>query len=444
MSESPHQPLPIVLERPVRLNPLSPIVRGGRLLVSLVAVAAYNFRDFKHLGVWATPVLFAVAAGWLAFSYLQWGFTRYRVADGDVRVESGVLVKRSRRVRIDRLQAIDVVQPLLGRFLGLAELKLDMAGGSEGRVRLSYLRLDDAMKLRASLLAMAAGLDHETPEAPEVAFLHCPGSAIVGGALLSTQAVFGTLWIAVFVAVGIINHNLDFLTGALPGILSAIQGVWQMIQRHYGFTLADSPDGLRLQHGLFETRAQTVPPGRVQAVRIVQPFLWRMFGWVRVDANIAGYAGRRAEEGREHNSVLLPVGSRSAALAVISRVLPGVDIDAVVMTRPPRRSMWHSPLMWFTYRAGADDAIFAVRSGLFRRVHAVIRHEKIQSVRLSAGPWERLLGLASVEVHSTPGPVEVVARYRDPMEGRRLLDVEATRARSGRAVAAPEQWMSAR
>jgi putative membrane protein len=434
--------LPLPLERPVRLNPLSPIVRGGRLLVSLLALAAYNFRDVRHLGVWATPALFGVAAVWLGVSYLQWAFTRYRITDGDVRVESGVLVKRSRRVRIDRLQAIDVVQPLLGRFLGLAELKLDMAGGSEGRVRLSYLRLDQAMKLRASLLAMAAGLDHETPEAPEVAFLHCSGAAIVGGALLSTQAVFGTLWIALFVAIGVVNHNLDFLTGALPGILSAVQGVWQMIQRHFGFTLADSPDGLRLQHGLFETRAQTVPPGRVQAVRIVQPFLWRIFGWVRVDANIAGYAGRRAEEGREHNSVLLPVGSRGEALAVIGRVLPGVDIDAVPMTRPPRRAIWHSPLMWFTYRAGADQAVFAVRSGLLRRVHAVIRHEKIQSVRLSAGPWERLLGLASVAVHTTPGPVEVVARYRLPIEARHLVDVEAMRARTGRADAPPEQWMT--
>jgi putative membrane protein len=430
-------------DRPVRLHPLSPFVRGGRLLVSLVALAAYNARAVRHLGVWATPVVLAVILGWLAISYLQWSFTRFRIAEGDVRLESGVLIKRSRQVRIDRLQAIDVVQPLLGRVLGLAELKLDMAGGSQGRVKLSYLRLDEAMRLRASLLAMAAGLDHQTPEAPESPFLHCPGTAIVGGALLSTQAVFGALWISAFVVVGVVSHRLDFLTGALPGILGIVQGVWQMIQRHYGFTLADSPDGLRLQHGLFETRSQTVPPGRVQAVRIVQPLLWRPFGWVRVDANIAGYAGRRAEEGREHNSVLLPVGSRQAALAVIARVLPGIDIDAVPMTRPPGRAALRSPFLWFTYRAGADSAVFAVRSGLFRRVYAVIMHGKIQSVRLSAGPWERLLGLATVAVHSTHGPVEVVARYREPAEARRLVDGEAVLARTGRASAPPDRWMTA-
>jgi putative membrane protein len=435
VSEPP--PLPVPVGQPARLNPLSPLVRGGRLLVSLLVLAIYNVRDLRHLGAWVTPVLAVVIVGWLAVTYVSWAFTRYLVADGDVRLESGVLFKRSRRVRIDRLQAIDVVQPLLGRVLGLAELKLDMAGGSAGRVRLSYLRYDEAMRLRASLLAMAAGLDHETPEAPSSAFLHCPGSAIVGGALLSTQAVTGALWISTFVVVGAVTGRLDFLTGALPGIFGVVQGVWQMIQRHFGFTLSDSPDGLRLQHGLFETRAQTVPPGRVQAVRIVQPLLWRPFGWVRLDANIAGYAGRRAEEGREHNSVLLPVGSRQAALAVIARVLPGVDIDAVTLTRPPRRAFWHAPLLWFTYRAGGNEQIFGVHSGLFRRVQAVIRHEKIQSVRLSAGPWERLLGLASVEVHSTNGPVHVVARYRDPLEARWLVDTEAVLARTGRAARRP-------
>ena len=34
----------------------------------------------------------------------------------------------------------------------------------------------------------------------------------------------------------------------------------------YGFTVAESSDGLRLRHGLLDKRTQTIPPGRVQAV----------------------------------------------------------------------------------------------------------------------------------------------------------------------------------
>lgn len=425
-----------------RLHPLTPLIRAGRLVVSLVAVAAYNTEALRHRHPWLPFAVLAIVAVGVVASALSWAFTRYRIGGGEVHVDSGVFIRRSRQVRIDRLQAIDVVQPLLARIFGLAELKLDMAGGAEGRVRLGYLRLEEAQALRASLLAMAAGLDHRTPEAPQQALLHCSGGAIVGSALLSTQAFIGFIWVGGFLTGAVTSGKPGVFTGALPGVVSVFGAVWQTIQQHFGFTVADSPDGLRLRHGLFETRAQTVPPGRVQAVRIVQPLLWRLFGWVRVDANIAGYAGHRADEGRQHNSVLLPVGSRTQALLVISRVLPGVDIDAVSMTRVPSRAIWRSPLLWWTYRAGADEAVVEVRSGLLTRVHAVMRHEKIQSVRLSAGPWQRVLRLATVHVDSTKGPVDVVLRHRDISEGRRIVDLEVARAERGRALRLPDRWMT--
>ncbi|MDQ1541339.1 MAG: putative rane protein, partial [Actinomycetota bacterium] len=156
-----------------RLHPLSPLIRAGRLFVSLAAVAVYNIQALRHAGWWLPGAVLAAVLIGAVGSVLSWAFTRFRIADGDVRVDSGVVFRRSRRVRIDRLQAIDIVQPLLARAFGLAELKLDMAGGSEGRVRLGYLKLDDAQRLRASLLAMAAGLDHRTPEAPQRPLVHC-------------------------------------------------------------------------------------------------------------------------------------------------------------------------------------------------------------------------------------------------------------------------------
>jgi putative membrane protein len=114
----------------------------------------------------------------------------------------------------------------------------------------------------------------------------------------------------------------------------------------------------------------------------------------------------------------------------------------VSMTRVPSRAKWRSPLLWWTYRAGADEAVVGVRSGLLTRVHAVMRHEKIQSVRLSAGPWQRLLRLATVHVDSTKGPVDVVLRHRDISEGRRIVDLEVVRAERGRALRLPDRWMT--
>ena len=74
-------------------------------------------------------------------------------------------------MRLDRLQAVDVVRPLVARALGLAELRLEVAGGSSSEAPLAYLSEAAAQRLRAELLARAAGLHHETPEAPEVVLL---------------------------------------------------------------------------------------------------------------------------------------------------------------------------------------------------------------------------------------------------------------------------------
>ena len=65
----------------------------------------------------------------IAYGWFSWRNTHYRIGDDDLRLETGVLRKRSRRVRLDRLQAVDVVRPLVARALGLAELRLEVAGG---------------------------------------------------------------------------------------------------------------------------------------------------------------------------------------------------------------------------------------------------------------------------------------------------------------------------
>ena len=106
-----------------------------------------------------------------------------------------MLRKRSRRVRLDRLQAVDVVRPLVARALGLAELRLEVAGGGSSEAPLAYLSEDAAQRLRAELLARAAGLHHETPEAPEAVLLEVPLGRLVEATLRSV-ALIGMLVVA--------------------------------------------------------------------------------------------------------------------------------------------------------------------------------------------------------------------------------------------------------
>ena len=62
--------------------------------------------------------------------FVSWLVTRYRVEQGELRVDSGLLRRQSKRLRLDRLQSVDVLRPLVARIFGLAELRLT-TGGTE-------------------------------------------------------------------------------------------------------------------------------------------------------------------------------------------------------------------------------------------------------------------------------------------------------------------------
>jgi hypothetical protein len=63
-------------------------------------------------------ILLAVVVAGLAAGLWTWWFTTYVVDGDELRVDTGLLFKRTRHIRLSRLQAVDVVQPLVARILG--------------------------------------------------------------------------------------------------------------------------------------------------------------------------------------------------------------------------------------------------------------------------------------------------------------------------------------
>src|SRR3982751_4832065 len=95
-----------------RLHPLTPLLNGWKIFAGAAAVATQQLYGDVTAG-WLLLGLLAsvpIAAG---YGYVAWRFTHYLIDGGDLRLETGVLFRRSRRVRLDRLQAVDVVRPLV-------------------------------------------------------------------------------------------------------------------------------------------------------------------------------------------------------------------------------------------------------------------------------------------------------------------------------------------
>ncbi|GAA4284677.1 PH domain-containing protein [Brevibacterium daeguense] len=86
-------------------------------------------------------------------NWLVWRVMGYRIDDDAVYLRKGVLSKQLRKARLDRVQSIDISQPLVPRLFGLAALKFDVAGGEGSSVDIEYLKRGRAEALRDEMLA---------------------------------------------------------------------------------------------------------------------------------------------------------------------------------------------------------------------------------------------------------------------------------------------------
>ncbi|QES52490.1 hypothetical protein DEJ50_18205 [Streptomyces venezuelae] len=425
-----------------RLHPLTPLRRAW---VPIGATAGVVFQQGDRAGEWIEEArsalgLLIMAALVLAaclYGFLSWWFTSYAVTDTELRIRTGLFFRRTAHIRLERLQAVDVTQPLLARFAGVAKLKLDVIG-AEAKDELAYLGEREARALRAELLARAAGFAPEEAvavgEAPVAELLRVPARQLAVSLLLSL-GVWAAL-LAGLIAPVVVWWLSASLWASLAILLPVLGGVWAgtagRFLHTFDWTVAESPDGLRLDHGLLDRIHETVPPGRVQMVRIVEPLLWRRRDWVRVELAVAG----------SDNGLLVPVAPRAAAYEVVARVLPGVDLAALSFEpSPDHGSRWVVPFWWKGYGLAVSPQVFGARHGRLCRRTEVVPHAKVQSVRLLQGPWERARGVADVCVE-TGANGTVTARLRPAAEAAALLWAQADRSRTGRVTARPDRWMT--
>jgi putative membrane protein len=85
---------------------------------------------------------------------------------------------------------------------------------------------------------------------------------------------------------------------------------------------------------------------------------------------------------------------------------------------------------------GQDARLVVSRRGLGTRRLDIVPQERVQSVRLSQGPLDRLFRMVRIHVDSPPGPVSVVGSLRDADEGRALLRASIELSRAARVSGA--------
>ena len=427
-----------------RLHPLSPVVRGGRFTIGIAILLVPILFRGGNFGN-AVPQLIVVAV-LVAGGFVSWLVTRWRIEGDDLHLETGLLRRQSVRFPLAQVQAIDVVRPGLARMFRVAELRLRMAGASGATARLAYLPEHEVEPLRDRLLALARGAradelaeaapDETREPAEERLLAQVDTRQLVVSILISDAGVFAELVLLGLVIAAIVSPHTAgaIVSGGFVWILGVFTVVWRRFNQLYRQRVLEGPDGLHLRGGLVALTAEVIRPGRVQAVRMVEPLLWQAVGWCRVEVDLAGRQRGKGEGEAERGQMrtLLPVGGRALGLELVDLLVPDRPRE---LSPPPRRVFWKSPLRYRKLAWGRTETCVATTSGRLRRISCWVPLEKAQSLRRVEGPIQRRLRLASVHVDTAGRAVHATLRDRNAAEASRALDELAELARAARRAA---------
>lgn len=168
----------VVQVPPGRLLAALLVSNGTLLTIALTAAIGVPFALTGNLSalsgtVFVVPWLLAVGSSLLARIRNEYGFTLTATAAGGLRTAAGLTSLVSQTVPRDRVQAIDITQPLLWRPLGWYRIRLDVLGlGSEandgGRAAADVLLpVGPASEVDAVLAALWPHLDlRSVPRSP--------------------------------------------------------------------------------------------------------------------------------------------------------------------------------------------------------------------------------------------------------------------------------------
>lgn len=478
-----------------RLHPATPLLRGGLALVAIAGILIANLRE--RLVEWflpglvcppdsddcstGDPVTYLVDEGYLlmalgavlgivliviAFFYVSWRMHTFRITAEVVEVRSGVLFRTHRKARLDRIQGVSLNRPLFARVFGAAKLEVEVAG-QDANVQLAYLGNALSDGLRADILRLASGarsdstpaaagasgsiLDRRAQEflapeldpslAPPESVVRIPAARLIGSTALSGSAVFLVLAAAAVATILVLGSQVAegfywTLFTLIPVTLGFGSYLVNRVVKFLRYTIAATPDGVRIGYGLLSTRNETLPPGRVHSVAVSQPLLWRPAGWWTIRVNRAS-RGSSADGGQQaqQSTVVLPVGSRDDAFRVLGLLLPdlvdarhdllerglvgrGGDAD---FTTSPRRA---AVLRWFSWRRNGfallPGAVLMRRGAIWREL-AIVPTPRVQSVAVEQGPLARALRLAAINVHTVAGPVDTRLGALDVRDAQTLF-----------------------
>lgn len=437
-----------------RLHPLTPVLQGGvvvagllgfslaalwetvilRIILILIGVdedeipeSDFFFTILNSVTTFGAAILLAVGLSAVVV-WLQWRVHMVRMDDHVIEVKKGFIFRSSRRTRRDRVNTVGVRRPLIPRLLGLAKLDIQ-AAGSESNMVLAYLPHATAQAVRQEILEPSSEEDsQETVDLrPVRREVEVPLFRYLASLVVSLETIVLVVALVVTVTIALQSDELATWLGV---IISLFVFVVYLADRFFrvGSFVIDTIDGdLRVSLGLLSTSVETIPPERIHAIQISQPWPWRLLGWWRVDANLASSPGSQVAKAPAH-TMIIPVATQAEMLRIVALALPSLHatdttttmVDALEMSHEdwvanhpelthtlgsPKHARYRIPVSAKVNGVALHNGILFLRTGQWIKKLSLVPLARVQSLAVGVGPWHDLLDLSYFRVHSVSGPV---------------------------------------
>lgn len=440
-----------------RLHPMSwlfvLLAQLKQFVVPLVALLVFGQDDRNALWPLIGVAALVLVSLWQYLTY------RYGIGEDALVVRSGRFERSLRVIPFARIHNVALQQTVLHRVFGVAEVRLESAGGQKPEAEMRVLKLDDALALEALVRRRGTAPVGEAAaaEPDAVPLLAMSTGDVLRHGLVSNR---GMLVLAAGVgglsqvSPGLIPNLAERFGGQLFGwagerhfgppeyavaalglfatavLLLRLFSLLLALLQYHGFTLSERGRRLTVERGLLARWRTSASRRRIQAWTLREGLVHRLLRRRSLEVDTA--VAERQNQQRALRE-LAPIATPDACEALIEHLLPQAHWPQLDWRTLPRAAWWRLFLPgaamtvglaalltwrldawalllllwlpWSAFRARRHAArvgyacnaqLVAVREGWWSRHWRFAEIDKLQALQLTRNPVDRRCGTATV------------------------------------------------
>lgn len=334
----------------------------------IIILFVINIGSTSKLIIWGRYALIGLFIGYILYSILKWSIETYEITNEAIVFRDGVFVKNQRNIPFKRIQDHHSKANFVHQLLEITSLKLE-TGTSDKDANISFpaISLAEETRILGVLLKNDEVLPDEVKvEKERIVFFESTQKDTIKAAFTSFSflALFPILMTAYFqldewlnieetskqVLLYFERNMWIWIPLGLVMLLAAFTvGYLQTLFRYGNFVISADDDRIYISRGVLTTNTYSIQKSRVQAIKIQQSLLKRVFGMAEITLVSAGQETIGTE--MEINS-LYPFMEKKKAYQLINQLLPDYHI-VEDMHRLPKKVLWLKLIRPYYFTLGA-------------------------------------------------------------------------------------------